>query len=580
MPGNRDTIIQLLERLKEEKHPGAQTLKDYINETSNLKDVMMAVVKDIVAAKNDLGLTGGRAAGLNACREELCYAFDKHCCTTEDGYDRLYHPRFTCRIQTFKVLAAEEQVEVVLRIPLREYNDSPHVLEPGKLGLFEEAPPRQLIETLMNIYFNRIHQVTPLLHRQRFMASLFLPDHMKPPMCLQYIVMASAAETSDAYRHLGMLFYKRAVKYLQDDHLGDTSERAMTLGYVQARALISCFEAEHSMFSKASMTLCSAIRAAQMLGLHQIDVKGPDRGQHVDWIGVEERRRTWWTIFCYDRFTCATTGWPALIHDHNIKTRVPASEKAYENGQEENTRFLGDQLLESEQHSTFAGAVLAAHIFHRTIEHTGTNNSQDQDFSGHLYWQRHKGIDNDLKFMLLMLPKALCLPANYRTHNAIFVNVMLQTATICLHRAALWRMKSNLQGLPSYLIRLSQDRLLPAAEEIFNIFRMIPDLGATFTNPLICFAAYMAALVFMASTSPTEPNGEHVQNLDFILKILAAFGNTNLVANALANEIVKEMKQCGISSPTMNKVNLQETSLDIPLLATQRPYSYPQGSFP
>ncbi|KAG5796095.1 hypothetical protein H9Q69_004828 [Fusarium xylarioides] len=372
--------------------------------------------------------------------------------------------------------------------------------------------------------------------------------------------MASAAETSDTYRHLGMIFYKRAVKYLQSDDLGDTSDSSISLGHVQARALISCFEAEHSMFSKASITLCSAIRAAQMLNLHQVDFARPDRGQDVDWIGVEERRRTWWTMFCYDRFTCATTGWPALIHDHNIKTRLPASEKAYENGQEEYTRFLGDQLLESEQHSTFAGAVLAAHIFHRTIEHTGTNNSQDpeyQDFNGDLYWQRHKGIDNDLKFMLLMLPKKLCLPANYRTHNAIFVNVMLQTATICLHRAALWRMKSNLQGLPSYLIRLSQDRLLPAAEEILNIFRMVPDLGATFTNPLICFAAYMAALVFMASTSPTELDGEQGQNLDFILKILATFGNTNLVANALANEIVKEMKQCGIASPSMNKVGYQ-----------------------
>lgn len=204
--------------------------------------------------------------------------------------------------------------------------------------------------------------------------------------------------------------------------------------------------------------------------------------------------------------------------------------------------------------------MLAAHIFHRTIEHTGSNNSQyqeDRDFNGDLYWQRHKGIDNDLKFMLLMLPKNLCLPANYRTHNAIFVNVMLQTATICLHRAALWRMKSNLQGLPVYLIRLSQDRLLPAAEEILNIFRIIPDLGATFTNPLICFAAYMASLVFMASTSPTEPDREHGQNLDFTLKILATFGNTNLVANALANEIVKEMKQCGITSPSMHKVGYQ-----------------------
>ncbi|TXC12068.1 hypothetical protein FocTR4_00006646 [Fusarium oxysporum f. sp. cubense] len=315
--------------------------------------------------------------------------------------------------------------------------------------------------------------------------------------------MASAAETSDAYRHLGMIFYKRAIKYLQSDDLGKLKNDVAHGGPYSA-----------------------------MIGLLVPRLDG---------------RRLYMTRI----------------------TRLPASEEAYANGQEEHTRFLGDQLLESEPHSTFAGAVLAAHIFHRTIEHTGTNNSQDQesqDFKGDLYWQRHKSIDNDLKFMLLMLPKNLCLPANYRTHNAIFVNVMLQTATICLHRAALWRMKSNLQGLPSYLIRLSQDRLLPAAEEILTIFRMIPDLGATFTNPLICFAAYMAALVFMASTSPIDPDGEHGQNLDFILKILVAFGNKNLVANALANEIVKEMKQCGITSRSMNKVGYQGSFLAIPTL--------------
>jgi hypothetical protein len=72
------------------------------------------------------------------------------------------------------------------------------------------------------------------------------------------------------------------------------------------------------MFAKASITLCSTIRAAHMLNLHQVDITRPDSCYHVDWIGVEERRRTWWTIFCYDRFTCATTGWPALIHDHNV----------------------------------------------------------------------------------------------------------------------------------------------------------------------------------------------------------------------------------------------------------------------
>jgi hypothetical protein len=327
------------------------------------------------------------------------------------------------------------------------------------------------------------------------------------------------------------------------------------------------------MFAKASITLCSAIRVAQMLNLHQVDTMQHGDNHLVDSIEMEERRRTWWTIFCFDRFVCATTGWPALIHDQNvsyiitslsaytdqekIKTRLPASDEAYAYGREEHARFLGDQLTGAEPHSSFAGRVLTAHIFHRTIEHNSDNSQgqETQDFSNGAYWKRHSAIDNDLKFMLLMLPKSLCLPANYKNDNAVFFNIMLHTATICLHRAALWKMKSNLQGLPSYMIRLSQDRLIPAAEEILNIFRMIPNLNATFANPLICFSAYMAALVFLSSTTPTQPDSPSVENLDFMLKIMVAFGDNNLVANAVANEIVKEMKQCGIVSVTMDKVS-------------------------
>ncbi|KAM0247954.1 hypothetical protein ACHAP5_003738 [Fusarium lateritium] len=463
-----------------------------------------------------------------------------------------------------------EPVSIASIIPPKDQHD-----EVARLGLFEESPPRELIETLVDIYFNDIHQAAPMLHRQRFMACLFLPGHMKPPMCLQYIIMAFAAETSDSYRHLGMPFYKRARSYLQAHDLDDITQTSMSLGHAQAWALTSCFEAEHTMFAKASITLCSTIRVAQILNLHQVDTVQPGQIYPVDSIEMEERRRTWWTIFCFDRFVCATTGWPALIHDRNIKTRLPASDEAYAYGRDEHTRFLGDQLTETEPHSSFAGRVLTAHIFHRTIEHNSDNSQgqETQDFNNDDYWKRHSAIDNDLKFMLLMLPKNLCLPSNYRNHNAVFVNIMLHTATICLHRAALWRMKSNLQGLPGYMIRLSQDRLVPAAEEILNIFRMIPNLNATFANPLICFSAYMAALVFLSSTTPAQPDSQSEENMDFILKIMVAFGDNNLVANAVANEIVKEMKQCGIVSTTMDKINLQSPPIDIPLLATQRLYS-------
>ena len=72
----------------------------------------------------------------------------------------------------------------------------------------------------MNIYFNNIHQAAPMLHRQRFMASVTLPDHMKTPMCLQYIVMAFAAETTESYRQLGTVLYKRARTLLQEHEFG------------------------------------------------------------------------------------------------------------------------------------------------------------------------------------------------------------------------------------------------------------------------------------------------------------------------------------------------------------------------
>lgn len=448
--------------------------------------------------------------------------------------------------------------------------------EIARPGPFEEPPPQHLVKTLTNIYFDNVHQASPMLHRQRFMTSLFLPDHTKAPLCLQYIVMAFAAETTESYHHLGMEFYKRARNYLQKQKFGNLGVNDLSLGHVQAWALMSCFEAEHTMFAKASITLSSALRAAQMLNLHRVDIPKSMGNVSTDWIELEEQRRTWWTIFCFDRFVCATTGWPALIHQNKIDTRLPASDEAYAYGREEQTRFLGDQLLEAEPHSSFAGRVLTAHIFHRTIEHNNSDNIQGQGaeaLTDDTYWQRHREIDNNLKFMLLMLPKNLCLPTNYKSHNAVFVNVMLHTATICLHRAALWRMKSNLQGLPSYMIRLSQDRLVPAAEEILNIFKMIPELGATFANPLICVAAYMAALVFLSCTSPVEPDVQSDENLDFILRIMMAFGDNNLVANAVSNEIVKEISQCGIVSTTVCKANLQETSVDIPLLATQRLYS-------
>jgi hypothetical protein len=58
-----------------------------------------------------------------------------------------------------------------------------------------------------------------MLHQGSFTASLHLPPHMRPPMCLQYIVLATGATTDAAYRHLAEPFFQRARVYAEADEL-------------------------------------------------------------------------------------------------------------------------------------------------------------------------------------------------------------------------------------------------------------------------------------------------------------------------------------------------------------------------
>lgn len=59
-----------------------------------------------------------------------------------------------------------------------------------------------------------------------------------------------------------------------------------------------------------------------MLGLHRLDSPkqptDPPLPPPGDFFEVEERRRTWWVIFCSDRFVSGITGWPALVNEKDV----------------------------------------------------------------------------------------------------------------------------------------------------------------------------------------------------------------------------------------------------------------------
>lgn len=74
------------------------------------------------------------------------------------------------------------------------------------------------------------------------------------------------------------------------------------------------------LFSRASTSLSRSLRIAQMLRLHQLDGEvSLNVAETKNRPELEEARRTWWVIFCSDRFVSGSTGWPAMINDNDVR---------------------------------------------------------------------------------------------------------------------------------------------------------------------------------------------------------------------------------------------------------------------
>ncbi|KAF5249397.1 hypothetical protein FANTH_5278 [Fusarium anthophilum] len=316
------------------------------------------------------------------------------------------------------------------------------------------------------------------------------------------------------------------LRYAEADEMKGQGEYFTTIAHAQCWCLLSAYESHELLFSRASVSLSKSVRIAQMLGLHRSDSQkqptDPPLPPPRDLFEVEERRRTWWVIFCSDCFVSGITGWPALVNDKDIETRLPASDDAFDKGTDEATPWLADAIQGVTLYSPFAGKVLTARTFHRTLEHTFRSLPNDGigDIKNGPYWIRHREIDADLSNMILYLPENLRLPQCGPNRNAIVVN--------------------------------STD-----------------DAEGAMADHFLVFSAYLAALIFLEDYMETNLL-KNEQNLQYILNAMAQAGEKDLFSRSLAIQLASGMKHAGMDSRTIDKVqHLPPTPVSIPILAKQ-----------
>jgi hypothetical protein len=162
-------------------------------------------------------------------------------------------------------------------------------------------------QTLIDAYFNRVQIFVPMLDEPSFRADyLGARRNDGPWLALLNIVLAMGSivsNKSDDHNHI--IFYNRAKEHLGIDTFGSAQ-----LETLQALSLMGGYYLHYiNRPNMANAITGAALRMACAMGLHRECT--PETGT-ANAITIEQRRRTWWSLFCLDTWASTTLGRPSM----------------------------------------------------------------------------------------------------------------------------------------------------------------------------------------------------------------------------------------------------------------------------
>jgi len=118
----------------------------------------------------------------------------------------------------------------------------------------------------------------------------------------------------------GFEYFAAAVQLLPEMH------EQPSIGYVETLCLIGYFMQNLNHRTAAFFYVGLAVRMAISLGLHENPPAPVDGRPAPTWTEkeLEDRRRTWWSVYSMDRILSVKSGNPLMIHDEDIGVAMPS----------------------------------------------------------------------------------------------------------------------------------------------------------------------------------------------------------------------------------------------------------------
>ncbi|RDW74926.1 hypothetical protein BP6252_06068 [Coleophoma cylindrospora] len=196
----------------------------------------------------------------------------------------------------------------------------PYLPQPDQLV----RPPRYISDLLINLYFDQLHYIMPIIYKPHFMQRYNILLNTRAPANLDagflsvfFAVCACASgilprEPGNSSVFTGLQYYESALLL----HYASTGEGSIE--QVQCLALLSVCSAGWNTLAQSWKWGGQAVRAAQDLGLH----RSPARGSN-ETLKEELCRRVWWSVYGLDRLLSVCLGRPVAVEDADCDCEIP-----------------------------------------------------------------------------------------------------------------------------------------------------------------------------------------------------------------------------------------------------------------
>lgn len=183
-------------------------------------------------------------------------------------------------------------------------------------------PPKQHLDSLLQIYFTYIHPVLPIVDQER--PGRRNNGALLSPMLLQAICIVSSRHGT-ARSHLILStasspmepreFAKRLYKSINAALNAKLEKDRIVL--IQVHALLSLYVEGADGAEQASLHLLQAVHGAHTLGMQFGKWRADDRADYSQGL--------FWCLWGLDRLNCTTAGRPVMVHDRDNRIESPLS---------------------------------------------------------------------------------------------------------------------------------------------------------------------------------------------------------------------------------------------------------------